>query len=369
MLTFIILLILLRTLLAEMVKLAFALHKPAAPSAARFTVVAMHGFLGSKRNFISIGASLAASNAPVPCNTLALDLRNHEGSPHTSTHDLPGMAADLKELLDTGDVLPTKEQPQALAEEVRELIRSPHSPPIVLMADSMGGMAQYYHLWHHHRKCHSESLATSKVVASIGIDIAPAPRPPSFYRMFDFVKTMQEMPLTDELLAAALKHSPTTKVHKASSTTGVVGSTDEAELWLRLALDEEPDPWFCKYLVSMLEPVADGSKLPGQPIVKTKSGKERKLFYWKSNLPVLAHCASSCLWREALPLKDDPKIQIPSRFIFGEDSPYYTQQATDAIRSYFGHPSIECVPKAGHFLHIQKRQQFMESVNAFLKNL
>ena len=64
---------------------------PAAPA-----VVLIHGLFGSAANWGSIARRLADRHY-----VLNPDLRNHGQSPHDPVHDYPGMAADLRHLLDT----------------------------------------------------------------------------------------------------------------------------------------------------------------------------------------------------------------------------------------------------------------------------
>ena len=58
-------------------------------------VVLLHGLLGAGQNFGAVQKALAARGHRV----LALDLRNHGGSPHAATMSYPEMAADVGETL------------------------------------------------------------------------------------------------------------------------------------------------------------------------------------------------------------------------------------------------------------------------------
>lgn len=57
-------------------------------------VVILHGLFGSARNWASIARRLAERRRVV-----ALDLRNHGGSPWTEEMDYPAMAADIRDVL------------------------------------------------------------------------------------------------------------------------------------------------------------------------------------------------------------------------------------------------------------------------------
>ena len=59
-------------------------------------LVILHGLYGSKRNWASIAARLAARR-----RVLAVDLRNHGDSPWDAAHDYPALAADVARLIET----------------------------------------------------------------------------------------------------------------------------------------------------------------------------------------------------------------------------------------------------------------------------
>ena len=64
-------------------------------AAERLPVVLLHGLLGAGQNFGAVQKALVARGHRV----LALDLRNHGGSPHAPTMSYPEMAADVAETL------------------------------------------------------------------------------------------------------------------------------------------------------------------------------------------------------------------------------------------------------------------------------
>lgn len=61
-------------------------------------IIALHGFLGSKKNWKSLSQRIATST-----NTcvVAADARNHGDSPHDSAHSYLDLAADVSQLLQT----------------------------------------------------------------------------------------------------------------------------------------------------------------------------------------------------------------------------------------------------------------------------
>ena len=67
-------------------------------------VVLLHGLFGSARNFGGLQKSLAATGARI----IALDLRNHGGSPHGADTSYAAMAADVVETLAAMKALPCR---------------------------------------------------------------------------------------------------------------------------------------------------------------------------------------------------------------------------------------------------------------------
>lgn len=58
-------------------------------------IILMHGMFGSLSNLGNLGRELSTRY-----RVIAVDLRNHGGSPHDSTMDIASMAADIVELMD-----------------------------------------------------------------------------------------------------------------------------------------------------------------------------------------------------------------------------------------------------------------------------
>jgi esterase len=119
-------------------------------------VVLLHGLLGAAQNFGAVQKALAARGHRV----LALDLRNHGGSPHAVTMSYPEMAAD-----------------------VAETMRAAGAWPAAIIGHSMGGKAAM-----------ALALAHPEGVARLLVaDIAPVTYPtPLFTR---YVAAMRAIPL------------------------------------------------------------------------------------------------------------------------------------------------------------------------------
>lgn len=153
-------------------------------------LVLLHGLLGSSRNWQTAGKQLAES-----FRVIALDLRNHGGSPHDRHMDYPSMAADVLTWMDHSGL-----------------------ERMHLLGHSMGGKVAMY------LACRYPERIQSLTV----VDIAPRAYPPRWEREF-----------------AAMRRMP---VHQFTKR-------QEAEEWL----EKDISDWaFRKFLVSNLERDPDG---------------------------------------------------------------------------------------------------------------
>ncbi len=59
-------------------------------------------------------------------------------------------------------------------------------------------------------------------------------------------------------------------------------------------------------------------------------------------------------------------IDIPSLFIRGENSDYVAVDGIAAIKNHFSKASIETIEQAGHWLHAERPQKFLQTVLNFL---
>ena len=63
-------------------------------------VIILHGLFGSASNWLRIAKILSEN-----CQTFLLDLRNHANSPHCATMSYEEMAEDLKQFIDTNEIV------------------------------------------------------------------------------------------------------------------------------------------------------------------------------------------------------------------------------------------------------------------------
>ena len=124
-------------------------------------VVMMHGLFGQARNFAGVQRQLADRHTVV-----ALDLRNHGGSPHGAAMDYRTMAADVRETLAALDL-----------------------PPCPVIGHSMGG-----------KTAMALALTAPDLVTKlIVVDVAPVRYPPHFDAI---IAVMRAMPLDPSLTRA-----------------------------------------------------------------------------------------------------------------------------------------------------------------------
>ena len=326
------------------------------PNRKRFTVVALHGLLGTRKNWSvvahklvnhcdKVSSSSSSLEKRVEVDFFAFDLRNHGDSPHGKEHSLDAMSADI------GETLPILLN-SATQDKLFPHTPNPYDQPIVLMGHSMGGAAVLYHSWREmcsfygsddsapnirQRMVSTQCAENNLVVGNVAVDMAPAPRPASFYRMFDIIRLMKKLPIDP-------------------SAPGCVQSRSEAERWLTQQVQErlgDPplDPSLCQYLLTNLATRSEGGQ-----------------FYWRPNLDTLIDCGPKVLWKVQEPI-DKQRVEVPTMFLFGGNSTYKNEQSLAAIPRYFDRPRIETIAGAGHFVHVEKRNQTVEHLYEFMASL
>ena len=107
-----------------------------------------------------------------------------------------------------------------------------------------------------------------------------------------------------------------------------------------------PDPGLRRFLLQNLE-----------------SGDDGRL-RWRLNLDAIAHAMATL--SEFPELAPEISFRGPARFIFGERSNYFEVGHETAIRRRFPHAEIETIENAGHWVHAEQPQRFIERVEAFL---
>lgn len=109
----------------------------------------------------------------------------------------------------------------------------------------------------------------------------------------------------------------------------------------------------------MMEPFVNS---PGvrQFLLKNLYWKEKGKLAWRMNIDVLSRDMHAIL--QALP-KDE--VMIPTLFIRGEMSNYILDEDWDDIENQFPDSTLVSIPNAGHWVHAEAPNEFMESVLGF----
>ncbi|KAG0704206.1 Protein ABHD11 [Chionoecetes opilio] len=74
------------------VPMAYTLHAPAGPTSSQPPLLIMHGLMGSKMNWKTLGKAIATNTSR---KVYTVDARNHGDSPHTEAHSYPLLAEDI----------------------------------------------------------------------------------------------------------------------------------------------------------------------------------------------------------------------------------------------------------------------------------
>ncbi len=239
-------------------------------------LIILHGLLGSSDNWHTFARSLSDTH-----RVFALDARNHGRSPH--------------------DPLFTY---QAMAEDVREFMRSEGIESATIMGHSMGGKTAMM------LSIDSPERAERLIV----VDIAPKPMRPGHDEIFEAMRSID------------LK---VTKFRK---------EVDEA-LKGRI-----PNVTTRQFILKNLKVREDGT------------------FEWKLNLEAIFRS-----YDEVNRDIDSAKpFMGPALFIRGEKSRYILDEDLEKIQELFPHSRLETIPEAGHWVHSDQPEEFLRCVREFL---
>lgn len=269
-------------------------------TSAETVVVALHGLLGSKRNWHSIARTLSEnptreSLADVnPVRFIALDVRNHGESPWMSPHSLETIADDVSDAL-------------------RRVRKESPNARIVCAGHSMGGVAMAYGVTRRRNPIDCDALCL--------VDCAPAPRPPSFRDLAVQVRAMKNMQVSD--------------------------LTSRKEVVDRLKSVLSPG-WRQQALLQFFA-----------SNIATSAGAGGA---WTTNIDELVRSLDegSLLWESFA--ADTCPNSIPTHACFAEDSPYYTEAALAGVRDLFPSAAIDNVSTGGHFHNVYQPDQYLRKL-------
>ncbi|HLW29908.1 MAG TPA: alpha/beta fold hydrolase [Brumimicrobium sp.] len=103
-----------------------------------------------------------------------------------------------------------------------------------------------------------------------------------------------------------------------------------------------------------------GNSAVRQFLLKNLNREEQNRFSWKINLPILEEKLHEIV--SALPKKE---TLIDTLFIAGGQSDYILPEDHDNIRKYFPLAEFHVIERAGHWIHAEAPEEFMEEVMGF----
>lgn len=101
-----------------------------------------------------------------------------------------------------------------------------------------------------------------------------------------------------------------------------------------------------------------------QFLLKNLGRKEDGGFEWKINLPIIREKIENV----GTPLDIQSRFEKSTLFIRGGNSNYILDEDFDLIHTIFTDSKIETLEKAGHWLHAEQPQAFINIVNQFLQD-
>ena len=101
-----------------------------------------------------------------------------------------------------------------------------------------------------------------------------------------------------------------------------------------------------------------------QFLLKNIGRKESGGFEWKINLPIITEKIENV----GEPLNTKSMFEKPTLFIRGENSNYILDEDVALIHTIFTNSRIETIKNAGHWLHAEQPQAFINIVSQFLEH-
>jgi pimeloyl-ACP methyl ester carboxylesterase len=88
-------------------------------------------------------------------------------------------------------------------------------------------------------------------------------------------------------------------------------------------------------------------------------------FLWRFNLPSLLNNVNN-ITCGSLKKSENYTLQIPALFVIGEKSNYVTFTDIKYITNIFSDAKIEIIQEAGHWMHVEQKEKFVECVQKFI---
>ncbi len=102
-----------------------------------------------------------------------------------------------------------------------------------------------------------------------------------------------------------------------------------------------------------------------QFLLKNLYRTEEGRYAWRMNLKVIANQLSNVV--EGLP--GNYRADLPALFIRGLNSDYVRDEDIPVIKQHFPRARIADIAGAGHWLHAEQPEQFLQHLKSFLQEL
>lgn len=384
------------------VRLAERIIRPRNPSSrAGSNLYIAHGLLGNSNNWSTAASRLVnhSSISHLVRGAHTLDMRNHGDSPHTGNHTNAGLASDLEAAVLRGQ---------------QELVRDPQLPSVdavsttsILIGHSMGGFAVMGSLLRRYNE--SALLVDEERLAYLpeggaalfgGCDPKRREACSAAMRLvneqFGFGETQ---PIRDVLFKdpSAPQLDTSVAVGRRLPTFGRVSASVIVDVTptMRLGEQQRPGGDSVKRVLDCMTRVElnrihnyDDAREELKRVGIQDQGmrdfvgtnlvlKDGQQAAWKCNLPVLqadyggflpsivpwiANAAGSGAARTSAP----QPCTLPVLFVFGSESPYNEDEHRSQIATFFPNATQVVVAGAGHFVHYEKPQEFVEITASFI---
>ncbi len=193
---------------------------------------------------------------------------------------------------------------EVMSDDLHQLIHDENMGKVNILGHSMGGKTAMTFA------CAHSNLVDKLIV----VDIAPKPYPPHHQKIFEAYKSVD------------LKN---------------IVSREEAEKAIQPII---PDVGVSQFILKNLTRDSDGN------------------FKWKLNIKVIEEKVSQIIEG----LSDENIFEGPTLFIRGENSDYVLDEDRDMIKKHFPESNIVTIKDAGHWVHAEKPEELLTTVNHFL---
>lgn len=103
-----------------------------------------------------------------------------------------------------------------------------------------------------------------------------------------------------------------------------------------------------------------------QFLLKSLKRNDQGTFSWIINVQSLSDSIID-LMGPVLPIDKFTKIEVPTLFVKGERSNYMYNSGVSSLKDYFSNYDLVEVPNAGHWLHSENQEAFLNYLRSFLR--